>query len=844
MDAVVLRDGGSVLLRERVEREGEEEGILAVVREGEAEQVVGVAGYHRRGPELAEFALNVASEHLGRGIGTLLLEHLGERARSRGIEVLQTRVLTGDLQMVRLLTDLGAEVSPLLDSQVADVRLSTRPTPRSAAASTWRERMASAASLQALFAPRTIAVVGASRREGSIGRALVENLLGREFRGQIFPVNPQAAEVGGLVCHASVQAIGEHVDLAVIAVPAPQVEPALADCARAGVRCVVVISAGFAEVGQRAAQDRLVELVRGAGMRMVGPNCMGVLSTAPGVSMDATFAPGWPPAGNISFLSQSGALGIAILEHAARRGLGLADFVSVGNRADVSSNDLIAYWGQSERTAVIALYLESIGNPRKFARIAPEVARQKPIVAVKAGRSAAGTRAAASHSAALAGLDVAVDALFAQAGVLRVDTMEQLFDLAALLSCQPVPQGPRVGVVTNAGGPGILFADTCEARGLSVPTLGEETLAELRSFLPPQAGLSNPVDLIASATPEQFQRAVACVGRDPGVDSLVAIYVPPMVTRPEQIASAIAAGAGQVPADKPILAVFLSHDSAPGQLSQGPRGKIPSYSFPENAAIALSAASRYGQWLRRPQSRARSLSPGQERAVREALARATPDPDGWLPLPQVAELLQLVGVAFAPFEVAAPEPEASAAAAQRLGGPVVLKMIAPGLLHKTEVGGVALDLRSPEAVRQAAEVMLQRARDAGYAPQGLLVQRQVGEGVEALVGMTTDRDLGPVVVAGLGGVHVELLRDVAFGLVPVTELDAQEMLGRLRTAPLLSGFRGAPVADQQALVDCILQLSALVEVAPELAEIELNPVRVLRQGEGALAVDARARMRR
>lgn len=873
---VVLRDGGSVVLRSLVSSDGPllrelfdalgstpdrffagtsrltdntealADGLVVVVRQPDRESIVAAGRTARTGEDTGEFTVVVADAHLGRGIGTVLLEHLAHAARSAGIDWLEADVLADDSRTLQVFADSGVEIGRSEADGAVRLRFPTRETTRFVGASTAREREASARSLRVFFAPRHVAVVGASTREGSIGHALIANLLGRGFRGIVTPIHPQATEIAGLKAHPTVSDIGAQVDLAIVAVPASHVEAVLTDCARAGVRGVVVISAGFAEVSSlgRGAQDRLVDIVRGAGMRMVGPNCMGVLSTDPDVLLDATFAPGWPPAGNVSFLSQSGALGIAILDHAARHGIGIADFVSVGNRADVSSNDLLAYWATDDRTSVIALYLESIGNPRKFARVAPEVARKKPIVAVKSGRSASGTRAAASHSAALAGLDVAVDALFHDAGVLRTDTLEQLFDLVELLASQPVPPGPRVAVVTNAGGPGILFADACEARGLTVPDLTAETVAELRSFLSPHAGLGNPVDLIASATPEQFRRAVRCVGQDPRVDALVAIYVPPMVTRPAEVAAAIAAGAADIPAHKPVAAVFLTADGAPAELSGGPRGRIPCYAFPENAAIALSAAARRGQWLRRSPGTAFVLELTAERALRERLAHAEPDADGWLSPTDLGAILGIVGIELAGFEVVEPTPEAAMAAAARLAGVVALKAVAPGLVHKTEAGGVMLGLASPDEVATAARVMLERVRAAGFTPTGLVVQRQVEDGVEALVGVTTDPELGPVVVAGLGGVQVELLRDVAFRLVPVTDVDAGEMLDSLRASKLLDGFRGAAPADRNALVQCILRVSALVERTPELVELELNPVRVLTRGRGVVAVDARARVAR
>ena len=613
---------------------------------------------------------------------------------------------------------------------------------------------------------------------------------------------------------------------------------------RAGVRGVVVISSGFAEVSQagRQAEQRLRHLVRASGMRLVGPNCMGLLNTAPEVSLNATFAPVWPPAGNIGMLSQSGALGLAVLDYVSTLNVGISTFVSVGNKADVSGNDLLAYWAEDPHTDVIVLYLESFGNPRKFARIAPEVARQKPIVAVKSGRSAAGTRAASSHSAALANLDVAVDALFEQAGVIRTNTLEELFDVAALLATQPVPQGPRVGVVTNAGGPGILLADACEAQGLTLPELTPETQAALRTFLPAHAGLSNPVDMIASATPEHYTRTIAAVGADPQVDAVIVIYIPPLVTSPEEIAQAIAQGAGSVPAHKPVLTVFISSRGAPPVLSTGPRGKLPSYSFPENAAQALAAAVRYRRWRERPLGTPFTLSPFAHSAIRAVIDRvlATATEPLWLPPADLVTVLRAVGIECAVAEQTTPAD--AVATAERLGYPLVAKAISPDVLHKSDVGGVIMGLDSAAAVATAVDTLVERLQKVQARLDGILLQRQVTGGLEALVGVTRDPTFGPLVVCGLGGTLVEVLHDVAFRLAPVSDLDAAEMLAKLRASRLLDGYRGAPPADRAALMAVILRVSALVESIPELRELDLNPVKVLPPGQGAIVVDGRMRI--
>jgi acyl-CoA synthetase (NDP forming) len=517
----------------------------------------------------------------------------------------------------------------------------------------------------------------------------------------------------------------------------------------------------------------------------------------------------------------------------------------VGNKADVSGNDLISYWADDPDTRVIVLYLESFGNAWKFARLAPEVARKKPIVAVKSGRSAAGTRAAASHSAALASLDVGIDALFAQAGVIRTNTLEELFDVVALLSTQPLPRGPRVGVVTNAGGPGILLADACEAHGLTLPRLSESTLTALRQLLPPQAGFSNPIDMIASATPEQFEQTIGLVGRDPNVDSVVAIYIPPLVTNPEDIARAIARGAGAVPEDKPVVTVFMSSKGAPALLAQGPRGKLPSYSFPENAALALAAARNHARFCERPRGRVTVLSREHVRGIRRivdtALQRTEQGPT-WLGTEELSGVLELAGIRFAPVKLSQPTPRAASAAGEEMGYPLVLKAQATGLVHKSDVGGVVLNLRSKEEVSVAASSMIERLASAGHRVEEFMLQRQVDAGIEALVGVTSDPSLGPIVVVGSGGVQVELLGDAAFRLPPISDVDAKEMLSGLKANKVFDGFRGAPPGDRDALVDIVCKVSALVEIAPEIRELDLNPIKVLTPGTGAVVVDARLRI--
>ncbi len=823
--------------------------LVATLREGDDEQIIGVGRYlavddpsspRRR----AEVAFAVADDHHGRGIGTLLLEHMVPIARANGITEFEADVLGENNQMLQLFAASGFKVTRSLQEGVFHVSFETETTPEFSQAQHRRERHAAAQSIRAFLEPRSVAVVGASRQPGTIGNTLIVNLKRCGFNGPIYPVNPKAQEIEGIPAYPSVSAVGKHVDTALIAVPAPLAEEAIRDCARAHVNGLVVITSGFGEVSEqgREKEKQLREFVRSSGMRMLGPNCMGIVNTDPQISLNATFVPAWPPPGSIGMSSQSGALGYVILDRIQALNIGVSSFVSVGNKADVSGNDLLAYWAEDPRTQVIVLYLESFGNPRKFARVAPEVARRKPIVAVKAGRSAAGTRAASSHTAALASLDVAVDALFEQAGVIRTDTLEQLLDVAILLSTQPIPGGPRVGVITNAGGAGILLADACEADGLVLPVLAPSTVEALRGFLPPQSSLNNPVDMIASATPEQYAKAVELTGADPNIDSLIVIYVPPLLHPPEEMAKALARAAGEVPVEKPVLIVFMSSRAAPLLQSTGPRGRIPSYLFPENAAFALAAADRYGRWRKRPRGCVFSFDSFTQSAIRAVVDRVieTCTAPVWLKPADLATVLRLAGIEFAAAQSTAVGNAAETA--EHMGYPLVVKVQSPQVIHKSDVGGVITGLHCAEHVVSALNTLGERMERIGVPLENVLLQREVPGGVEALVGVTTDPTFGPLVVCGMGGVLVELLKDVSFRLTPVSDIDAEEMIARLRSGRLLEGYRGSPPGDRQALIQVLQRVSALVELVPELRELDLNPVKVLEPGKGAIAVDGRLRI--
>jgi acetyl coenzyme A synthetase (ADP forming)-like protein len=808
-------------------------------------QLVGHAGWEREAdrPERAEVALEIVDALQSKGLGTILLGQLAEAAHQAGVEVLTAEVLSENYQMIKVFRDCGFPVRTHTVPGVVLVEFPSSLSPEARERFERREQVAATAAMRAFLGPHSVAVIGASRRRGTVAGELFHNLLAAGFNGPVYPVNPKAPVVQSVLAYPSVLEVPGPVDLAVLVVPAPLVVPAARECAAKGVRAIVVISAGFAEVGPEGAerQGELLAVCRAAGMRLIGPNCLGILNTDPQVCLDATFGPIVPLPGRVGFLSQSGALGLAIVDYANALGLGLSSFVSVGNKADISSNDLLSFWEQDPRTGLVLLYLESFGNPRKFARIARRVARTKPVLAVKSGRSAAGARATSSHTGALlAASDVTVDALFHQAGVIRTDTLAELFDVASLLANQPIPPGRRVGIVTNAGGPGIMCADACDAGGLEVVQLSPRLQASLAEGLPAEAAVANPVDMLASAPPEHYRRTVELVAASGEVDAVIAIFIPPLPADTAAVARAVreaAATAGPVPV--PMLQVVMSSADPPAEDGDGPR--LPHYRFPEDAARALVRAVEYGVWRQRPEGEVPELAEARPDEAAALLAAALADGQSgrWLGPAQVARLLACYGLPVAEWRLAG-SPEEAATAAAALGGPVALKAVAPRLVHKTEAGAVRLGLVGADQVRAAADDMVEAVAAQGYVVEGFLVQRMVGDGVELLVGVVHDASFGPVVACGAGGTAVELLKDAAVRITPLTDRDAAEMVRSLQTFPLLDGYRGAPKGDVAALEDLLLRVSALVDAHPTIAELDCNPVRVL--PEGVVVVDARVRV--
>ena len=812
-------------------------GLLAF--SGSDERVVGHAFYAGIDEYRAEVAFTIADDFQRRGLGTLLLCQLAELAAANGIESFEAEVAAANHAMLNVFRESGFPIEIGATAGQLHVSFPTSFTKEAVERFERRESTAAVNALKLFFNPRSVAVIGASRRRGSIGGEIFHNLIGYGFEGPVYPVNPTAAVIQSVPAYKSVEDIPGPVDLAVIVVPAELVLAAAESCGRKGVKALVVISAGFSETGTHGQEDQaqLVQICRASGMRLIGPNCMGIINTDPAVHLDATFAPGVPPAGRVGFSSQSGALGLAIIQHANSLGLGISTFVSVGNKADISGNDLLRYWETDPNTEVILLYLESFGNPKKFSQIARRVGRKKPIVVVKSGRSAAGARATSSHTGALlAASDVTVNALFRQAGVIRTDTLEELFDVASLLVNQPLPKGNRVGIITNAGGPGILCADACEARGLEVPVVNNMTQTALREFLPAGAGVANPIDMIASAPADHYRRTIELVAADENVDSLIVIFTPPLVTRAEDVGREIVAAIKTANLTKPLLSVFLSADGAPEILHEA---NIPSYRFPETAAIALARAARYGRWREQRENTPASFNDIRHADAASLIAAALERGNGWLTAGETAALLSYYGLPLIEQRIV-DTAEAAGRVAEQFDSPVALKAIAPGLQHKTDAGAVRLHLDGPSAVRNAAAEMRDQLTTQGHAPTGFVVQRMAEPGVEMLVGVVHDPQFGPVVACGAGGVQVELLRDVSVRLTPLAKEDAAEMVRRLRTFPLLNGFRGTAKRDVAALEEGLLRVSAMVEDFPQIAELDCNPYVVYE--EGAVILDARVRV--
>ena len=818
------------------------EGYGLIVTTGAEERVVAHAVFELERPGRAEVAFAVADEMQGRGLATVLIAHLAQVASARGVTTFTATVLPENRRMISVFRESGFPVHVRASPDGIELEFPTELGDDARRRFEDRDRVAAVAAVERVLRPRSVAVIGASRRPNSFGGAAFRHALDNGFRGELYPVNPNADFIGSRRAAPSVGDVGGPVDLAIVAVPAETVPAVARECAAAGVAALVVITAGFAETGAEGAARlaELLEACRSSGMRLVGPNSMGVVNTDPLVALTGTFGRADVPVGNVGFVSQSGAFGAAAIDGMSRRGIGLSAFVSLGDKADLSSNDVLQYWEQDPATQVVALYLESFGNPRKFGRVARRVARGKPVLAVKAGRTSAGARAASSHTGALiAASDSTVDALFASAGVIRCDGLDDLLDAAAVLAEQPTPRGGCVGIVCNARGPGVVCADACVDAGLGVASLGVETQSSLRAVLPPASVVAGPVQLVAAESPAGFRAAVELVAADPAVDAVIAIFVEHIATGADEAAAAFAAAAPALhDAGTPLLAVFMTPGPLPTILRQGGVGgaiKVPTFRAPEAAARALGRAAAYGRFRAAPVAEPARLEDVDGDAAAAVLAGSLARGGGWLRPDEVAALLEAYGIRLVEQRRVGSVAAAAKAAAE-LGGPVAVKGIAHGVVHKAQSGAVRLGLNGPTAVRRGAADIAQRLEAAGTPVEDFLVQRMVSAGVEMLVGVLADERFGPVVACGAGGGTAEVLEDVAVRLAPLAYEDAHAMIRGLRSHALLERAR----ADIDALADIAVRVGALADAHPAIAELDLNPV--MAGPDGAAVVDARVRV--
>jgi acyl-CoA synthetase (NDP forming)/GNAT superfamily N-acetyltransferase len=794
-------------------------------------ELVGIASYEcAKPPVTAEIAVAVADHAHHRGIATLLLEHLVSAGREQGVRTFTADVLAENAAMLRVFADAGLRARRSWADGVVSLSFDL---PGDVADPGWepyleavadREGQADVASLQHVFAAKSVAVIGASRNPLAVGRAILHNIVTGGYTGRVYPVNPLAQELEGVPCLPSAAALPAEVDLAVVAVRAEAVLGVAEECGQRGVKSLVVITAGL----DSGAKADLLACCRRYGMRMIGPNCFGV--AVPSLNLDATFGADHPAAGQAGLAVQSGGVGIALGSQLSRLGIGVSSFASLGDKCDVSGNDLLRWWEQDPATRMAVLYLESFGNPRKFSRTARHVGASMPVLTVHAGRSAAGQRAAASHTASAATPLVTREALFEQAGIIATRDIGELLDTAALLASQPVPDGGRVAIVSNAGGAGVLAADACADAGLDVVVLDGQLQSEIRRWLPAGAEVTGPVDTTATVSPESYRRCLEVIASDDGVDAILALAVPTAVADlgPAVCSANLA---------KPVALVLLDQADGVRLLPSTAQGHspVPAYAYPKSAARALGHAARYGAWRARIPGRIpdfTGLRAGEARTLIQGFLDRSPD-GGWLPAAEVDTLLRYYGIAPVATSRVASERAAVEAAAQ-FGGPVVIKAEVPGLVHKTDAGAVQLDLHGGGEVRAGYRALAARF---GSRMSAALVQPMITGGTEVIIGVVHEPVFGPLVVFGLGGVATDVLADRTARLTPLTDTDSAAMIRSIHAAPLLLGHRGAPPADLSALQDLLLRVARLADDLPQVAELDLNPV--IARPDGTQVVDAR-----
>ncbi len=821
--------------------------LVGTLGEGSEERIIAVGRYARQpGANRAQIAFEVEDKYQGLGIGTHLLDQLAYIARDKGINTFEAEVLAENKDMMNVLINSGFNMQRQYQGTTYVGLLDLAPTEVVEQKSFEREKFTSIASLRAFLNPKSVAVIGASRRPNTIGNFVFRNLIQQDFKGVVYPVNPNAEVVAAIKAYPSILDIPGDIDLAIIVVPADKVQQVVEESAHKGVRGVVVLSSGFADIGSEGLerQTKLLSTIRSYGMRMLGPNCMGMMNNSPEVNLNATFANIVPPHGNIAFATQSGVLGSAILMYATSLNIGLSTFVSIGNRADISSNELLQYWEDDPETDVVLLYLETFGNPRKFTRIARSITAKKPVVSLTGNRGNVQKRTITSHTGALATDQAATEALYKQAGILRVDTLEELFDTGNLLANQPLPQGNRVAIISNAGGPALLTAEACRSRGIDVPPLSDGLAQQLKTFLPTRANISNPLDMSPEVSISQYGQTLRLLLKDPGVDMVVVIFILPIPRLSEEFDAMIREVAPLYrEAGKPLVTSILGTRGAGISLGPNEKRLVPSFAFPESTAGALARAIEFSQRLKRPGGKIPEFTDIDKDRADRIIASAihkSGRKQVWLDAESILGLFECYGIRFVTLKIAR-TPDEAASAAEKIGFPVAVKILSASITQKTEVEGVILDCRSGDEVKKAFARIRENLDGIGKSAEmeGVIVQKMVQGGVEVIVGVTQHPAFGPLVMFGLGGIYVELFQDVIFNIHPLTDIDAHEMIKSVKAYQLLEGWRGSKRADIPAIEELLLRISAMAENHPQILEMDLNPVKVLPEGQFYLVVDGR-----
>ncbi len=815
--------------------------IISVIalRDG---KIIAHGALYEKVNDIPEMGILVDERYQSLGLGTAVLGLMAEQAVRSGAGEIVAYVSPENYKMIAVLKSMGFAVESEAGPGSLKVRFSPSSLPEAIRNFENREAISAVNAVKLFLEPKSVAVIGASSNRSSIGGQLFFNLLESNFQGQIFPVNPSHDFVQGIRAYKSVKDIDFPVEMALIVVPAESALRVIEECGEKGVKGLVIITSGFSEVGEegKKRQDQLTEICDRYGMRVIGPNCMGVVNNSEEVRLNGQFSPFKPVKGRVSFLSQSGALGIAVFDITTKLGLGLSSFVSVGNKMDISGNDLIQYWENDKNTDVILLYLESFGNPVKFSQLSRRITKKKPIVVVKSGRGSAGFRATQSHTAALlSASDVTVDALFKQSGIVRCDTLDEMFNVTSVLAHQPVPKGNRIAILTNAGGAGILAADACESHGLVVPDLSENTKKKLREILPSIASVRNPVDMTAGIGPDAYSKALEILGSTDQIDSIVVIFILPGALDPNEVARNIIDGTKKGNNAKTVVSVFMGTKGI-SEILKGDGISIPSFPFPEDAAISLSKAAEYGKWRYAPARQITEETGIDKESVKAIISKALRGGREWLSYNECNLVLNTYKIPTIKTATAI-DPVEVKARIQGWEGKVAIKAYGPKLIHKSDVGAVKLNIPVAEAPEEANS-MIQMLNSKGFAVDYLVVQEMVSDGIEMIAGSTHDPAFGPMVVAGMGGKLVELLKDISTRLAPIDREDADQMISELRTAKILEGYRGGIVADEEGYKDVIVRISHLVYDNPEIVELDLNPVMVLEKGKGTKTVDFRIRV--